>query len=374
MEIKKIEPTPSPNTLKITLDFNKEDMKSKTYQSIEASNPAFINGLLNIKNIKAVFHALDFISVDKNPSSDWNILLPEIKQVFASGSIADVNHQPVGNSGEKQVEVLEFKNIPYQIKITYRDSEVRKQLDLRFIDAMLDSQNDDDNVILLRRWVDYGIRYGTDEEIINTVKEEIDALYPDERLQELVEAGKANRYEDHSKQLKRISIETYISTDDWKERYRMLDHYPTPDLSDIPFLKVVLSDDKPQLRRLAVMFLGMIESRDVLPLLDEAMEDRNIAVRRTAGDTISDLGYKESLDTMHQALNDKAPIVRWRAAMFIYDEGDETSLPYLEAHLEDEAFDVKLQVQMAYERIKNGESAAGSVWKQIANRNKGESL
>ncbi|UTH10523.1 virulence factor [Macrococcoides canis] len=372
MEIKKIEPTPSPNTLKITLDFNKEDLKSTTYQSIEASNPAFINELLNIQNVKSVFHALDFISVDKNPGSDWDIVLPEIKQVFASETITEVNEPPVTDSGEKRVEVLAFKNIPYQIKITYRDSETRKQLDLRFIDAMLDSQNDDDNVILLRRWVDYGIRYGTDEEIVNTVKEEIDALYPDEKLQELVEAGKANRYEDQSKQLERILTETYLSTEDWKERYRMLDHYPTPDSSDIPFLKVVLSDDKPQLRRLAVMFLGMIESRDVLPLLDEAMKDKNIAVRRTAGDTISDLGYKESLDTMHVALNDKAPIVRWRAAMFIYDEGDETSLPYLEAHLEDEAFDVKLQVKMAYERIKNGESAAGSVWKQIANRNKGE--
>ncbi|MCO4095439.1 virulence factor [Macrococcus canis] len=374
MEIKKIEPTPSPNTLKITLDFNKEDMKSTTYQNIEASNPAFINELLNIQNVKSVFHALDFISVDKNPGSDWDIVLPEIKQVFANEALTEMNEQPVTDSGEKQVEILEFKNIPYQIKITYRESETRKQLDLRFIDAMLDSQNDDDNVILLRRWVDYGIRYGTDEEIVNTVKEEIDALYPDEKLQQLVEAGKANRYEDQSKQLERISVDTYLSTEDWKERYRMLDHYPTPAESDIPFLKVVLNDDKPQLRRLAVMFLGMIETQSVLPLLHEAMHDKNIAVRRTAGDTISDLGYKESLDTMHVALNDKAPIVRWRAAMFIYDEGDETSLPYLEAHLEDEAFDVKLQVQMAYERIKNGESAAGSVWKQIANRNKGESI
>lgn len=374
MEIKKIEPTPSPNTLKITLDFNKEDMKSTTYQSIEASNPAFINELLNIQNVKSVFHALDFISVDKNPGSDWDKVLPEIKQVFANEAITEVNEQPVTDSGEKQVEILEFKNIPYQIKITYRDSETRKQLDLRFIDAMLDSQNDDDNVILLRRWVDYGIRYGTDEEIVTTVKEEIDALYPDEKLQQLVEAGKANRYEDQSKQLERISIDTYLRTEDWKERYRMLDHYPTPTESDIPFLKVVLNDDKPQLRRLAVMFLGMLETQSVLPLLHEAMHDKNIAVRRTAGDTISDLGYKESLDTMHDALNDKAPIVRWRAAMFIYDEGDETSLPYLEARLEDEAFDVKLQVQMAYERIKNGESAAGSVWKQIANRNKGESI
>ena len=63
-----------------------------------------------------------------------------------------------------------------------------------------------------------------------------------------------------------------------------------------------------------------------------------------------------------------AKIVRWRAAMFLFDEGDE-QLPSLKSHAND-AYEVKLQIEMAISRIENGDEALGSVWKQIANRNK----
>lgn len=370
MKIIKIEPTPSPNTLKITLNYKKEDMKSSTYTVINETNPSFINALLQIEDVKSIFHVMDFISVDKSPKSDWEIVLPHIKSVF-EGDVDDQQVITVDN-GEKKVEVLEFKHIPYQIKVTDRDGEYRKQLDVRFIDAMLTVQNDDDNVILLRKWIDYGVRYGETEEIIQSVKEEIDAKFPDHVLAEYIVNGQANQFIDRSKRLEKISLDEYVSIQDWQERFRKIDHYPNPDLSDLPFFEAVIQDEKPQIRRLAVVFLGMIEDKKVLPALHQVMKDNNLTVRRTAGDTLSDLGFKESLSVMHEALNDKHPIVRWRAAMFIFDEGDESSLPFLEQHLEDPAFDVKLQVQMAYERIKNGEAAAGSVWKQIANRNKGE--
>ena len=370
MKIIKIEPTPSPNTLKITLNYKKQDMKSNTYSTVHETNPAFINALLQIEDVKSIFHVMDFISVDKTPKSDWEVVLPQIKSVFEEE--IDVQQEITVDNGEKKVEVLEFKSIPYQIKVTDKDGESRKQLDVRFIDAMLAAQNDDDNVILLRKWIDYGIRYGETEEIIQSIKEEIDAKFPDDVLTEYIAKGKANQYIDTSKKLEKITLDEYNTIEDWQERYRKIDHYPNPDLSDLPFFEAVSLDDKPQIRRLAVVFLGMIEDRKVLPALHKAMNDNNLTVRRTAGDTLSDLGFKESLPIMHAALNDKHPIVRWRAAMFIFDEGDESSLTYLEQHLEDPAFDVKLQVQMAYERIKNGEAAVGSVWKQIANRNKGE--
>ncbi|MGV2875282.1 virulence factor [Macrococcus capreoli] len=367
MKIIKIEPTPSPNTLKITLDYKKDDLKSATYTVVDETNPSFINALLQIDEVKSVFHVMDFISVDKTAKSDWEIVLPKIKSIFDM----DVAAQPVISidNGEKKVEVLSFKNIPYQIKVTDHQGETRKQLDIRFIDAMLAAQNDEDNVILLRKWLDYGIRYGETDAIIQSIKEEIDAKFPKDELSRLVSLGKDNQSVQQSKQLHKISLQTFLQAEDWQERYRLIDHYTKPDVTDIAFFETVLKDEKPQIRRLAVVFLGMIEDKSVLPLLHDAMKDSNLTVRRTAGDTISDLGFKESLPIMHLALDDKHPIVRWRAAMFIYDEGDASSLPYLEKHLEDEAFDVKLQVQMAYERITNGEAAVGSVWKQIANRN-----
>lgn len=55
---------------------------------------------------------------------------------------------------------------------------------------------------------------------------------------------------------------------------------------------------------------------------------------------------------------------------FIFDEGNEQQLDSLKAHADDSAYEVKLQIEMAISRIEKGDEALGSVWKQIANRNK----
>ena len=54
--------------------------------------------------------------------------------------------------------------------------------------------------------------------------------------------------------------------------------------------------------------------------------------------------------------------------MFVFDEGNENQLSSLKAHADDPAYEVKLQIEMAISRIENGDEALGSVWKQIANR------
>src|SRR5699024_4846490 len=108
----------------------------------------------------------------------------------------------------------------------------------------------------------------------------------------------------------------------------------------------------------------------VLPYLFKGLKDKSPAVRRTAGDCLSDLGFKQALPEMEKALDDPQKIVRWRAAMFIFDEGGPEQLESLKAHTDDPAYEVKLQIEMAISRIENGDEALGSVWKQIANRNK----
>lgn len=85
MEIVKIEPTPSPNTMKITLSEEKEDMKSSTYREVSDDAPDFINRILELEDVNSVFHALDFISVDKSPKTDWELLIPEIEKTFEGG-------------------------------------------------------------------------------------------------------------------------------------------------------------------------------------------------------------------------------------------------------------------------------------------------
>lgn len=372
MEIVRVEPTPSPNTMKIVLSFKKEDRSSNTYTEVNDHNPEFINRILQLDGIKSVFHVMDFIAVDKHPKENWDTLLKDVTSAI-SGSDQEgdfAENQVNEHFGEVKAEVLKFKGIPYQIKLTTQEEEKRKQLPEIYIDSMLKATKDSDNVVFLRKWEDLGVRYGEVEEVLATVQEEILALYPKEKLEALVEEALTSDITIPEKQFVHVDKETFEQEEDWKVKLRMLNDFPTPTEDDYPLLDVALNDEKPQVRRMAIVLLGMIESKETLPYLYKGIKDKVVSVRRTAGDCLSDLGFKEALPVMIEALEDPQKIVRWRAAMFIFDEGDETALEALKKRQDDPAFDVKLQVQMAIERIENGEAALGSVWKQMANRKK----
>lgn len=372
MEIVRVEPTPSPNTMKIVLSFKKEDRSSNTYTEVNDHNPEFINRILQLEGIKSVFHVMDFIAVDKRPKENWDTLLKDVTAAISgSDQEGDFAEKKVNEHfGEVKAEVLKFKGIPYQIKLTTQEEEKRKQLPEIYIDSMLKATKDSDNVVFLRKWEDLGVRYGEVEEVLATVQEEILALYPKEKLEALVEEALTSDITIPEKQFVHVDKETFEQEEDWKVKLRMLNDFPTPTEDDYPLLDVALNDEKPQVRRMAIVLLGMIESKETLPYLYKGMKDKVVSVRRTAGDCLSDLGFKEALPVMIEALEDPQKIVRWRAAMFIFDEGDETALEALKKRQDDPAFDVKLQVQMAIERIENGEEALGSVWKQMANRKK----
>ncbi|AKG74110.1 hypothetical protein AAT16_07610 [Salinicoccus halodurans] len=262
--------------------------------------------------------------------------------------------------------MLTFKNIPYQIKLDDGE-EHRRQLPDRFIEAVSAATLPEDNIILLRKWEDYGIRYGEPSDIFVEVSEEIEALYNAEQLTRLVEEAKTKQTPE-PKRYFNVSVEDFKSRDDWKERLWLLDHMETPTPEDYEVLGLALEDEKMQVRREAVSLLAMIEEKETLPYLKIGLNDKSVPVRRTAGDAYSDLGFEEGLSDMYNALGDKSPIVRWRAAMFIYETGTEESLPHLKAHQEDSQYDVKLQIEMAIARIEQGEEALGSVWKQIQER------
>lgn len=85
MNILKIEPTPNPNTMKVVLDEHKEDMRSSTHTEVSDDNPDFINRVLEIEEVTSVFYALDFISIDKDPRADWEVIIPKIETTFEDG-------------------------------------------------------------------------------------------------------------------------------------------------------------------------------------------------------------------------------------------------------------------------------------------------
>ncbi|GAB3060092.1 hypothetical protein JCM19029_03240 [Salinicoccus sesuvii] len=261
---------------------------------------------------------------------------------------------------------MTFKDIPYQIKLNDGE-EHRQQLPERFMEAVSSATLPEDNILLLRKWVDYGIRYGAPDEVFNEVSEEIEALHDPESLNRLIEEAKGKSTPEPKRYYK-WSTEDYKSKKDWKDRLWLLNHMETPTAEDYELLSLALSDDKMQVRREAVSLLAMIEEKKTLSYLKQALEDPSVPVRRTAGDAYSDLGYEEGLEDMYPLLGDKSAIVRWRAAMFIYEVGDENSLPYLKAYKNDPQYDVRLQIEMAIARIEQGDAALGSVWKQIQER------
>ncbi|HEK4465287.1 virulence factor [Staphylococcus aureus] len=320
MEILRIEPTPSPNTMKVVLSYTREDKLSNTYKKVEETQPRFINQLLSIDGITSIFHVMNFLAVDKAPKADWEVILPDIKAAFSDANkvLESVNEPQIDNHfGEIKAELLTFKGIPYQIKLTSADQELREQLPQTYL-----------------------VKHALEEN------------------------HATNNYHFY----RHVSLDEYHATDNWKTRLRMLNHFPKPTFEDIPLLDLALSDEKVPVRRQAIVLLGMIESKEILPYLYKGLRDKSPAVRRTAGDCISDLGYPEALPEMVLLLDDPQKIVRWRAAMFIFDEGNAEQLPALKAHINDNAFEVKLQIEMAISRIENGDEALGSVWKQMANR------
>ncbi|MFD4932270.1 conserved virulence factor C family protein [Peribacillus butanolivorans] len=369
MKIKSIEPTPSPNTMKINLTEELLAGKSNNYKKNQADQaPQLIKDLFTIEGVKGVYHVADFLAVERNAKYDWKDILVQIRQVFGEKT-EEQNQQTVINEhyGEVTVAIQQFKGIPMQIKASDSQHEKRFALPEYFIKGIAAAQKEDDNVVLLRKWKDYGIRYGDMDDIVKEVADELVAAFPEERINQLVAAAQetVDKKEAFVKRPKIKLTAEMLKDENWEKRYQALEQMEDPTVEEIPVLDIALSDSKVSIRRLAVVYLGMIEDTKVLPSLYKALKDSSVAVRRTAGDCLSDLGFEEAMGEMSQSLSDKNKLVRWRAAMFLYEVGNETVLPYLKQAEQDPEFEVALQVKMAIDRIENGEEAKGSVWKQM---------
>jgi hypothetical protein len=376
LKIKAIEPTPSPNTMKINLDEELPMGKSHNYKKDTAADaPAVIQSILQIEGIKGVYHVADFLAVERNAKYDWKELLQQVRQAFGEKANETADIAKIDDHfGEIKVEIQMFKDIPLQVKLTDGTTERRFGMPEYFLKARERAQLLEDNYILLRKWQNQGVRYGDFDQIGQEVVDELIAAYPQERLEELVAKAQSKEAASEVKishLRKKVTLED-LQNPDWQIRYQVLEQMDDPELEDLPVLEKALADEKASIRRLATVYLGMIKEKEVLPYLYTALKDKTVTVRRTAGDYLSDLGFPEAADEILEALQDKSKLVRWRAAMFLYEAGDEKALPALKAAENDSEFEVSLQVKMAIERIEGGEEAKGSVWKQMTEARKTE--
>jgi len=210
---------------------------------------------------------------------------------------------------------------------------------------------------------------------------ELDAAYDQERLDEMVtqaekqgeqpspnspEAGSAAA--DSALSERDVQdVSRQLDDSDWKVRYAALQRIK-PTEETLPLLVKALDDANVSIRRLATVYLGDLREPFVLPYLYRALSDASAAVRRTAGDTLSDIGDPSATPAMADALRDANKLVRWRAARFLFEAGDERALEALRAARNDAEFEVRMQINMALERIEGGTAAGGSVWQQMTNR------
>ncbi|GIP13010.1 MULTISPECIES: virulence factor [Paenibacillus] len=379
MKIVFIEPTPSPNTMKLHLDESLEPGIRKTYTpDNERSAPAWIRNLLGIPGVKSVFHTLDFVALDRKGSADWAAILSEVQKQFGQEGVESAwspESDEAAAYGEAQVFVQFFRGIPMQIRVKAGSKEERISLSERFVNAVTEVASA--TLIKERKLTDYGVRYGELAEIAREVEQELEAAYPPERLAGIVAQAIAHgrsetEFVEQRRELSLDEIRERFADSDWRIRYAALEALQQPGPEALPLLAQALRDPQMQLRRLAVVYLGDVRTPEAMELLYEALRDSSAAVRRTAGDTLSDIGDPAATGPMIAALRDSSKLVRWRAARFLYEVGTDDALEALRAAADDPEFEVGLQARMAVERIESGEQAAGTVWQQMANRDRGE--
>lgn len=372
MQLITIEPTPSPNSMKLHLDETLPAGVRRTYsEDNRRSAPPIIGQLLDIDGVKSVFHTADFIALDRYPNADWARILADVRDIFGQPQEESGQGEEWSawtSFGEAQVYVQYFRGIPMQIRVQADNREERVGLSERFVKAVTEVASA--TLIKERKLSDYGIRYGELADIAREVELELEAAYPEERLASLVrqaiEKAKSDEpFIEERRELTEEELAARLKDSDWRVRYAALDRME-PEASRLPLLAETLRDPQSQIRRLTVVYLGEIKTAECLPLLFEALRDASVSVRRTAGDTLSDIGDPAAIEPMIEALKDKNKLVRWRAARFLYEAGDERAVPALEEAANDSEFEVALQARMALERIRSGEEAVGTVWQQMA--------
>lgn len=377
MKIVFIEPTPSPNSMKLHLDESLEAGIRKTYTLDNArSAPAWIRQLLNIPGVKSIFHTADFIALDRKGSADWAAILSAVQEQFGQEQVDsawDPEAAEAAGYGEAQVFVQFFRGIPMQIRVKSGAREERISLSPRFVSAVTEVASA--TLIKERKLSDYGVRYGELSEIAREVEQELEAAYPPERLETIktqaIAHGRSEaEFVEQRRTLSLDEVRERMGDADWHVRYAGLEALQQPGPESLPLLAEAVRDPQMQVRRIAVVYLGDVRTPEAMALLYEALRDSSAAVRRTAGDTLSDIGDAAATAPMVAALADPSKLVRWRAARFLYEVGTDEALEPLRAAADDPEFEVGLQARMAVERIESGEQAAGTVWQQMAKRDR----
>ena len=368
MRITSIETTPNPNSMKLNLD--QSTGKRETYtQSQRQDCPEDLVGLLEINGLQSIFVCDNFVTLNRDPRSDWQPILEKAGKILASGdsqmAVSEPERKKVELEGQVSVVVQTFRGIPIQVKAVGGDTEKRVSLGSRFNDAAQRIQSESGADYLKERyWADWGSRYGDVAAVAAEVADEITGTMDDKTLERLISQALGKVGIEKSTRSS-SSLRERLNAQEWHTRLKAVQDIAN-DEAAVELLTVALSDEHPQVRRLAAAALGATGNREAVePLCKSLLNDSSVAVRRTAGDALSDLGDVAAQSAVCSALHDANKLVRWRAARFLADNGTKEALPYLTAAVVDPEFEVRLEINAAIQRISGGLEGSAPAWKRI---------
>jgi Virulence factor/Scaffold protein Nfu/NifU N terminal/HEAT repeats len=378
-----IETTPNPNSMKLNLDETLAKGVAITYtQENKEDCPAYIEKILAIPGLTSVFRVADFMAIQRKPTAGWEDILSQARIVLEYAGLKNTKPEPEETSDkewrEVMVSVQYFRDLPMLVKVSSGTETIRLALPERFGQAIERAMGASDNMLMERKWIDEGLRYGELRDVGEGVVREISAVYDEKKLEELVERAYHPDLREpvkaSGKELGELAeLVRAFESPRWEERFAALKELGRNSTAQInsQALSLIIratKDPKMSIRRLAVVFLGLIKTPEVLAPLCEALKDEAVGVRRSAGDALTDLGDPRAIGPIVATLKDLNKLVRWRASRFLYELGDESALPALREAQDDREFEVAMQIRQAIERIESGKVGQGPVWRQMTTR------
>ncbi len=380
MKLLSIETTPNPNSMKLNLDERLAKGVAITYTNENRGDcPAYIERILAIPGVSSVFRVADWMAIQRKPTAGWEDILSQARAVLEYASFNNTEPEPEETSDKKWREVMVsvqyFRDLPMLVKVSSGNETTRLPLPERFGQAIERAMGASENMLMERKWIDEGLRYGELRDVGEALVREISAVYDEKKLKELVERA---YHPDLREQVKANGEELgelaelvrALESPKWEERFAALKELGRNATAQIDSQALSLiiratKDPKMSIRRLAVVFLGLIKTPEVLTPLCEALKDEAVGVRRSAGDALTDLGDLKAIGPMVETLKDQNKLVRWRASRFLYELGDESALPALREAQDDREFEVAMQIRQAIARIESGKVGQGPVWRQM---------
>ncbi|MBA3572348.1 MAG: virulence factor, partial [Pyrinomonadaceae bacterium] len=350
MKLLSIETTPNPNSMKLNLDESMSKGVAITYTNENSGDcPAYIEKILAIPGVSSVFRVADWMAIQRKPTAGWEDILSQARAVLEYASFNNTEPEPEETSDKKWREVMVsvqyFRDLPMLVKVSSGNETTRLPLPERFGQAIERAMGASENMLMERKWIDEGLRYGELRDVGEALVREISAVYDEKKLKELVERAYhpdlQEKVKANGEELGELAeLVRALESPKWEERFAALkelgrDATTQVDSQALSLIIRATKDPKMSIRRLAVVFLGLIKTPEVLAPLCEALKDEAVGVRRSAGDALTDLGDRRAIGPMVETLKDPNKLVRWRASRFLYELGDESALPALREAQED---------------------------------------